>query len=277
MIHHPSKATPRAHDSTAAAAPSDLTRAQQQPGATSQNAAAAKPPNQHVRRQPRHGAPPLRKRSHRMAARAPGPACAGATRGAAASGRSGRVHLHPPASLGSVAPPRRKGFAGQTGQLSSAQLREEEGARWTSARQTGQREAARTQGTAQDQWKRCAQGRCATTSPARTSSRHTAHSHASASASDGGGVLHRPSRLQLNRRRRRSGVAPPPLAGGFVSENTSRCSAHGCGVAPAGSAAAVAGWWTLLLLLPPPPPLVLAPCGTGFAVVRGRTVPPVLI
>lgn len=141
--------------------------------------------------------------------------------------------------------------------VSSAQLGEE-GARWTWARQTGQREAARTQGTAQDQWKRCAQGRCATTSPARSSSRHTAHSHG-ASASDDG-VLHLPSRLQLNRRRR--AAAPPPLAG-FENENTSRCSSRG--VAP--GSAAVAECWRLLLLAS-----VLVACG-GFAAVRGRTVP----
>ena len=135
-------------------------------------------------------------------------------------------------------------------------------ARWTRARQTGQREAAWTQGTPQDQWKRCAQGRCTSTSPTRSSSRHTAHSDAS--ESDAGGGLHRPSRLQLNRRRR----AAPPTFAGF--ESTSRCSTHGAaGVAPASGvagAAVVAECWRLL------PPLVLVAFGCGFA-VGGRTVP----
>jgi len=140
----------------------------------------------------------------------------------------------------------------QVGQLGGGQE-----ARWTRARQTGQREAAWTQGTPQDQWKRCAQGRCTSTSPARSSSRHTAHS-------DAGGGLRRPSRLQLNRRRR----AAPPTFAGF--ESTSRCSTHGAaGVAPASGvagAAVVAECWRLL------PPLVLVAFGCGFA-VGGRTVP----
>lgn len=84
-------------------------------------------------------------------------ACCGRVSAAASGG--------PPAMSACLAP------AGQLGEGSAA--------RRTAARQTGQREAARTHRTAQGQWKRCAQGRRARRSPARKSSRHTAHSSSS--------------------------------------------------------------------------------------------------